>query len=273
MTIPYAFVANQEIPLEGVGNTDYALENSESEVAIASDAEVSIIASYATELSIDTLLMRNSSQFPYSMYLIGLEAAWIFSAPFDTIPIDSSCWLAFQHEPQIDCNLTDESLAFIAALFKKTENADSSNHLTSRLVKALKRAGDKEMGGILMGEHISDEIFRVKDLTIQSTGGTSSFFLRTVNDFLKPLQGFFKKKANDFTRSNYLGEWHSHPSFSVSPSSTDCKTMWDIVEDSTIGANFVILIILKLNSRERIEGSVTVYLPRSRMITGELVFE
>jgi len=88
---------------------------------------------------------------------------------------------------------------------------------------------------------------------------------------LRPLQSFFQNTNNQFTRFNYLGEWHSHPSYSTEPSSTDYQTMWEIVEDSTIGANFAVLIIVKLDEKQQLEGSVTVFIPNYRSFRGELI--
>jgi hypothetical protein len=55
---------------------------------IADDADVTVIASHGARLVIDTLIGREPSAFPYSVYLIGLASGWIFDAPFDTYPID-----------------------------------------------------------------------------------------------------------------------------------------------------------------------------------------
>ncbi|MEG4232863.1 Mov34/MPN/PAD-1 family protein [Microcoleus sp. Pol11C3] len=143
--------------------------------------------------------------------------------------------------------------------------------IAEKLIKALKKAGSKEIGGILMGEYLSPGVYRVKDLTIQSQVGTTAFFLRMPLIVLRPLQSFFQNTNNQFTRFNYLGEWHSHPSYSTEPSSTDYQTMWEIVEDSTVGANFAVLIIVKLDEKQQLEGSVTVFIPNYRSFRGELI--
>jgi sulfur-carrier protein adenylyltransferase/sulfurtransferase len=54
---------------------------------IADDADVSVIGGHATRLAIDTLLKRDPSLFPNSVYLIGLSNIG-FKEPFHTIPID-----------------------------------------------------------------------------------------------------------------------------------------------------------------------------------------
>lgn len=142
-----------------------------------------------------------------------------------------------------------------------------------KLIKALERAGNRESGGILMGEHVSDRVYRVKDLTIQAQGGTVVSFLRIPMAILRPLQNFFQKTGYDFTRFNYLGEWHSHPTFAPEPSNTDCRTMWEIVKDPRVGANFAVLMIVRLGTRQQLEGTVTVFLPDYQMFQGTLIQE
>ena len=83
------------------------------------------------------------------------------------------------------------------------------------LVVALQKAGNREIGGILMGEHVSDATYRVKDITIQRHGGKFASFTRVVRGSLMSLRRFFRKTEYDFTRFNYLGEWHSHPLFGL----------------------------------------------------------
>jgi proteasome lid subunit RPN8/RPN11 len=144
---------------------------------------------------------------------------------------------------------------------------------TNKLTEALKKARNKEIGGILMGEQLSEGIFRVKDLTIQSHGGTSVSFTRFLEENLNPLQKFFRETGYDFTRFNYLGEWHSHPAFAPEPSSTDCNTIWEIVEDSSVGANFIILMIVRLDDADKLEGTVSVFLPGHQMLKGTLIQE
>jgi len=142
-----------------------------------------------------------------------------------------------------------------------------------KLTKALKKAGNKETGGILMGEHVSEDVFRVKDLTIQFHGGTCGSFTRFLEGILSPLQNFFCKTEYDFTRFNYLGEWHSHPAFAPEPSATDYDTIWEIVEDSSVGANFAVLMIVRLDDADQLEGTLTVFLPGHQMFKGRLIQE
>ncbi len=142
-----------------------------------------------------------------------------------------------------------------------------------QLVTALARAGTREIGGILMGEHLAENVFRVTNLTIQRHGGSFATFLRVVQDIIEPLRIFFRATNNNYQRFNYLGEWHSHPSFVPEPSPRDCQTMHDIIKDPNVGANFVVLLILKLNQKHQLEGSVTVYQPGGQEFRGDLIQE
>jgi hypothetical protein len=145
--------------------------------------------------------------------------------------------------------------------------------IVSRLVEALTQVGAREIGGVLMGEHVGVDTFRVKELTIQRKGGTFAAFIRIVTEILAPLRAFFNSTKHDYTRFNYLGEWHSHHSFALSPSRRDHATMQDIVTDPQLGAHFVVLLLVKLREGGQIEGSVTVYLPNESPFTGSIIQE
>jgi proteasome lid subunit RPN8/RPN11 len=141
-----------------------------------------------------------------------------------------------------------------------------------RLEEALRSAGRRETGGVLMGEHVSEAVFRIKDLTVQRRGSFASF-VREVGAALKPLRRFFGETGRDYARYNYLGEWHSHPSFPTEPSRTDSESMWSIVEDPVVGANFAVLLIARLGSGGELEASATAYLPNRRKMVVALETE
>lgn len=138
--------------------------------------------------------------------------------------------------------------------------------VAEKLESDLRDAASREIGGVLMGEHVSEGVFRIKDLTVQRRGGTFASFVREVRAALAPLQRFFRETGHDYTRYNYLGEWHSHPSFLAEPSHKDSESMWRLVEDPAVGANFVVLLIVRLGAERKLEGSATVYLPSRRRL-------
>lgn len=140
------------------------------------------------------------------------------------------------------------------------------------LCDALRRAGTNECGGVLMGEHVGHNQFTVRTLTVQR-GGTFASFVRGTRAALRAVKEFLLRSNHEYTRFNYLGEWHSHPSFSVQPSSTDHRTMLRIVTNPSVGANFVILLIFKLTSLDVLVGSVHTYLPDGSILASELLLE
>jgi len=145
--------------------------------------------------------------------------------------------------------------------------------IAGRLIGALQKAKEREIGGILMAEHLADSVFRVRKLTIQRRGGGFATFMRAVQSVVGPLQEFFRVTNHNYTRFNYIGEWHSHPSFPPLPSGTDHSTMHSIVENPDVGAFFVVLVIVKLGANRALEGSVTIYQPGGRRDCGQLVVE
>jgi len=128
------------------------------------------------------------------------------------------------------------------------------------LLVALRKAGRREVGGIMMGEHVGPNLFIVREMTVHRRGAFASF-VRRMEDAIGRLRAFFRETGHDYARFNYIGEWHSHPSFTPYPSRTDDLSMLQIVQDETIGANFVVLLITKLGSERELVSTVHTYLP------------
>jgi integrative and conjugative element protein (TIGR02256 family) len=127
------------------------------------------------------------------------------------------------------------------------------------MLEATRKAGWNEVGGVLMAEHMGHNIFKVCEITVHRRGAFASF-VRRIEDAINHIQKFFDRKESNYIRFNYLGEWHSHPSFEPTPSSTDDASMREIVGDRKVGANFVVLLIVKLVDKELI-GTAHTYLP------------
>jgi integrative and conjugative element protein (TIGR02256 family) len=136
---------------------------------------------------------------------------------------------------------------------------DFPTHLINEVTEACRRSGINEVGGILFGEHIDTEHFRVAELTVDEQGLVANF-KRSIQHVMGTCKRFFNKTNHDYRRFNYLGEWHSHPSYNVYPSSRDDQSMLEIVCDETVGANFVVLVIVRLN-KENLEIKGWVYFP------------
>ena len=132
--------------------------------------------------------------------------------------------------------------------------------ISEKIAVALRKAGDREVGGVLMAEHTGLNEFEVKDIAIHRRGAIASF-VRRIEEAIGRLRAFFESTNHDYTRFNYIGEWHSHPCFEPEPSPRDDASMKQIVQDPEVGANFVVLLIVKLDSIGTLIARAHMYLP------------
>ena len=144
--------------------------------------------------------------------------------------------------------------------------------IEARLREQLRRGGEREIGGILMGECLHPGRFRVADFTVDHRGGTIATFVRSLRAVLQALTRFFDRTEHDYKRFNYLGEWHSHPSFAPTPSKRDIESVQSIVDDKDGGANFVALLIVNLTAEYRIDASATIFRGTTPPVPARLVF-
>ncbi len=144
--------------------------------------------------------------------------------------------------------------------------------IAERVQKALIRSGKREIGGVMMGEHVGFDSFVVRDLTVHRRG-TFASFVRRIEEAWASLSQFFDKTRWDYQRFNYIGEWHSHPCYEPFPSPRDHRSMMEIALDRSVGANFVALMIVKLTTRGALDGTVHTYLPDGRCEESQLVIQ
>jgi integrative and conjugative element protein (TIGR02256 family) len=129
----------------------------------------------------------------------------------------------------------------------------------ARFRKCLRPAGRREIGGILMGEQVAPDHFRIVDFSVDETSGTAAHFVRSPDHHAEALERFFRRTRSDFRRFNYLGEWHSHPSFPVRPSREDMMSMQDLV-DGERDIDFSALIIVRLHYLFLLETSAYMFM-------------
>jgi len=129
-----------------------------------------------------------------------------------------------------------------------------------RIKSALRRFGPRETGGILLAEHTGCNHFTVREVTVHGRG-TIATFVRHVRDAVSSIAAFFRRTGHNYRKFNYLGEWHSHPSFHPSPSLKDDDAMRRIVGDEAVGATFAVLLVVKLDLDGRLVGTAHTYLP------------
>jgi [CysO sulfur-carrier protein]-S-L-cysteine hydrolase len=132
--------------------------------------------------------------------------------------------------------------------------------ISAQITTSLERAGLNELGGILLAEHVAADEFVVREITVHPRGAFASF-VRRIEDAIGKIKAFFQSANHDYRRFNYLGEWHSHPSFEPYPSLKDDASVRDIVQDPKVGANFVALLIVKLGENGSLVATAHAYLP------------
>lgn len=130
--------------------------------------------------------------------------------------------------------------------------------LAERLHRELKGAERREMGGILMGQNVGPDVFRLIEMTFQRSGGRYACFSRSSAMHDRALKKFFDRTGHRYIEFNYIGEWHSHPSFELHPSGTDHATMITLVRGD-IEVNFALLLLVRLGVDERLEIEAHVY--------------
>lgn len=126
------------------------------------------------------------------------------------------------------------------------------------LRRALRAAGRREIGGVLMGEQIEPGHFRIVDLSIDNETGGRAHFVRSPEAHADALDAFFQRTGNEYDRFNYLGEWHSHPRFAVTPSVQDAGSMMELVEGER-GIDFAVLLVVRLDWWWWIASSCTLF--------------
>jgi len=132
---------------------------------------------------------------------------------------------------------------------------------TRKLRAALGRGGSREIGGQLFGEQLAPSNFQVTEVTLQSRPGTVARFVVDLVDAARSALRFFERHGHAYSRFNYVGEWHSHPSFDVTPSSTDSATMRSLVSDPDFRGHFAVLVIVRLDG-DQLVSTATLFDPQ-----------
>lgn len=131
-------------------------------------------------------------------------------------------------------------------------------NLRSRMHRDLVAAERREIGGVLMGEELAPGHFRIVDFSVDSESGSSVHFVRRPDHHREALEAFFARTGSEFSRFNYLGEWHSHPSFPALPSSQDITAMQRLVEGEE-GIDFSVLLIVRRRRRQILDYSALLF--------------
>ena len=133
-----------------------------------------------------------------------------------------------------------------------------ADDVLSKLRRSLRWAGRREIGGVIMAEQIEPGHFRIVELSIDNETGGRAHFVRSPKVHRQALDAFFERTENEYSRFNYLGEWHSHPGFPVAPSIQDMSSMVELVQGER-GIDFAVLLIVRLHWWRKIAASCTLF--------------
>lgn len=121
----------------------------------------------------------------------------------------------------------------------------------------LQKGGVREIGGWLAAEQLAPSEFELVGFTVDLEVGTHNRFASLPMMHGEQLDRILIEHADRTGRVDYLGEWHSHPTFPPIPSDIDVAAMTKMVEDS--GPPFATLLIVRLLSAAMIEATITTF--------------
>lgn len=107
-------------------NSDYTTIDHTGKQIVASDADVTFIMASAVQISLDILLERDPSLYPYSVYLLGLRNEWIFKQPFEVIPVDIENIDSPSHTPEPDQEVNKQNLLFLKKIIENSSREDKN---------------------------------------------------------------------------------------------------------------------------------------------------
>jgi proteasome lid subunit RPN8/RPN11 len=123
-----------------------------------------------------------------------------------------------------------------------------STSANDAITRALSRARRRETGGMLFGQIVTPSELRILETSVAGTG-TGASFTRDAATSVQHLEQYLKRHGKDFRHHNYAGEWHSHPSFPLEPSSRDAESMKGLFEELP-QSSFLVLLLGKLHRRQ-----------------------
>lgn len=121
----------------------------------------------------------------------------------------------------------------------------------------LQRGGIREIGGWLAAEQLAPGVFELIGFTVDFEVGTHNRFASLPATHSEQLDKILNENAGRKGRIDYLGEWHSHPTFPPVPSDIDVAAMTKMVEDS--GPSFATLLIVRMLGAAVLEATITTF--------------
>lgn len=98
-----------------------------------------------------------------------------------------------------------------------------------------------EAGGLMVGEHVGENAFRVTDVSL-TIGEPNRYYLDPADH--ESFVGAFRAKCPDAARFGLIGSWHSHPSGEPQPSARDLQTLKATMAHPSTDLAFKVLLIV-----------------------------
>lgn len=121
----------------------------------------------------------------------------------------------------------------------------------------LQTGGIREIGGWLAAEQLAPGEFELVGFTVDLDVGTHNRFASLPMTHGEQLDKILNANSDRTGRVDYLGEWHSHPTFPPVPSDIDVAAMTKMVEKS--GPSFATLLIVRLLGVAVLEATITTF--------------
>lgn len=125
-----------------------------------------------------------------------------------------------------------------------------------------------EAGGLLMGESIGENAFRVMDVSV--TIGEPHCFYRDQTEH-QPFLNEFYERFPDRYRYNLIGDWHSHPSGNLTPSTRDFQSLRETMATPSFEASFHVMLIVCLGADMRLEAEGVVLIQNPNLLNKIIV--
>jgi len=117
--------------------------------------------------------------------------------------------------------------------------------ITLRLIKQISKYSPLETKGALFAEDLGNDTFKIDEVYLEPKPGTTTFVKLYINhEYVTFQKNYHKLRKNNFSKYNYIGDWHSHPLFECFPSSYDVSEVEKDMKQSN--AIFLVQLILKV---------------------------
>ena len=116
------------------------------------------------------------------------------------------------------------------------------------ILSSFRQVTGNERGGVLTGSIISDDTYRVSNVSepcLFLNASDRCSYIRDASKANKFIKEDFEK--SEHTRV-YIGEWHTHPEDEPTPSSVDLNSIKEIYQKSELVIDGVVLVIVGLKS-------------------------